>query len=141
MDRRSFIKTLSAFVAVATVAPKSLAIQPIDWQEWNGFELYCDGGEITRMTINEKDFTRSLEARQKLAQVMRFEEDGIVFARDGHGTKFVISRNLPERFTMGFQLRFTPNAPPPVAINGDLSQQFVVSDIFAVSPVPVTSPK
>lgn len=133
MDRRSFIQAVSAFVAVATVAPKSLAIQPVDWQKWNEFELMVDGGQVTRLLLNTKDFTDSLEARRKLGEVLRFEEDGIVFGRDGYGTKLKIAEKLPERFTMGFRLMLAPNAPPPVAIDGNLSQQFVVRDVYGIA--------
>jgi hypothetical protein len=51
MDRRIFIQALSAFVAVATVAPDTLTIQPVDWLEWNELSLRCLSTGATSPTV------------------------------------------------------------------------------------------
>ena len=132
MHRRDFIKALSAFVAVATVAPKTLAHQPVDWAEWNDIELLCERDGIKRFLVNEKDYTYSREAREKLAQMLHFDDSAVTIGdcRNDQrwGVQVQISEWLPAKFKIGFQVKFNTNTPTSYATNGK-----AVSDVWMLS--------
>lgn len=121
MHRRNFIKALSAFVAVAAAAPKSLAIRPVDWKEWNDFRLHCRDGRISKLEINKEDFTNSREARQELAAVLRIEGGSVFIGGDNAGVNLHLSEKLPDSFTVGFSLKLQTRG------------QFHVDDIIVMS--------
>lgn len=122
MNRRTFIKALSAFTAVAAVAPSTLASQPVDWTKWNDIELLCEHGEIIALHVNSRDFTYSREARAKLAELVHLNDDGLTIGvrRNGRleGCQVRLKEWLPDRFVLGFQVQFTDSPLPSFALNG-----------------------
>src|SRR5689334_14505278 len=130
MKRRTFLQAVSAFVAVATVAPETLAIKPIDWQKWNEFELHYADGEIRALIINAKDETLNREARQKLAEMIKVKKDGLFVGDVASGQGSTLkANNLSNEFVMGFSLMMQPSGLAGCAVDGQLVRnRYAISD-------------
>lgn len=106
MERRTFIQALGAFLAGAAVLPEVLVgkvWEPVDWYRWNHIEIKAVGGEVVGLRINGEDRTWDMEARRKLGEMVRVDDDRVRFGGSHGSMAFLrMPESLPETLYLTF---------------------------------------
>jgi hypothetical protein len=120
LNRREFLQSLGAFLAVATLKPTNLLIEEevVDWSQWNEVEIKWENYQPAKLLINGKDQTRNMTARRDLSRAIQVSEKGVHFGPPNtDGCTYTFSEQLPASGFVGFAVKF--HEPPKVHLNID----------------------
>lgn len=106
MNRRTFVKAVSAFLAVAAVAPKLAFSQPkINWKEWNNIKLKVTKSKIVTLYVNNKDYTNDAEVRSDVSKFIYLNKnEELCYGQSDCGIRFVIPEYMKDDYITGFSL-------------------------------------